>query len=371
MSTPPQLAASLRQSPPSHPLWLGSLDVLSVAAVFIYFLAATWLRWPDPIVDFPRSLYVADQLNQGRLLYDDLACWYGALSPLAESFAFGVFGRGLDTLVWLNIAVGLGCLFLLRSILQEVGGLLARWLGSLIFVVVFFFGNFVIIGNYNFITPYASQATWGFMGLLFVIFALLRHNAAPLPRWLLFAGFGGGIAFLCKPEPVLAAAGAFGLHWACQIARRLKSHLENNGTGASRFVRLRQIGRFLGQELGLTIAGFLAAWTLVFAVLVSKGGPSYAFRAVNWGVHSLLVSSFQKTGINSFFNQSVVGTDDVWKNALAQLVAGALFLIPLSSLLVLLWFLSRRCSQAGILEGAGHRCRPDGNSRHRRPFLSP
>jgi len=40
-------------------LVLALADPLSLTLLFIYMLSQSWLRWMDPLIDFPRSLYAA------------------------------------------------------------------------------------------------------------------------------------------------------------------------------------------------------------------------------------------------------------------------------------------------------------------------
>lgn len=144
-------------------------EPLSVAAVFVYMLWRSWLRWLDPLIDFPDTLYFAWRLSEGDLLYKNLATWYGPLPHLVEAAGFRLFGVGLDTVVWMNIALTVGVLLLVRNLVGALGNRLTVWLSSVVFVVVFAFNHDTVAGNFNFITPYAAQATYGFAGLLLVL----------------------------------------------------------------------------------------------------------------------------------------------------------------------------------------------------------
>ena len=50
-------------------------DLASLLALFVALLAATWLRWPDALVDFWRNLYIPWRLSEGALLYTDVVDW--------------------------------------------------------------------------------------------------------------------------------------------------------------------------------------------------------------------------------------------------------------------------------------------------------
>jgi hypothetical protein len=289
---------------------LAILEPLSIAILFVYLLDRTWLRWPDPLIDFPRELYTAWRLSVGDLLYRDVTCWYGPLPHLVEAFAFRIFGVGLDTVVWLNIGVTTIVLLLLRGIFGRLGGRLSMWLCSVVFLVVFAFGHFVMIGNYNFITPYASQATYGVAGLLLVLWALLHHAHGEKSRWLVIAGAGLGVVYVCKPEPVLAAGGALAVYFIAMGLRRAD-------VGSNWIAALARFAR----DTGWVAAGFFGVWTPVFAVLGYQGGLTYAFSAVNWVPYTVLSSKFRTTGLSSTFNLGTLGFDQPWEHLVEHLVA--------------------------------------------------
>ena len=52
--------------------------------VFAALLWWSWRRWPDPLVDFGRELYVPWRINAGQVLYRDLASLFGPLSPVRQ-----------------------------------------------------------------------------------------------------------------------------------------------------------------------------------------------------------------------------------------------------------------------------------------------
>ena len=101
-----------------------------IALVFAALTAWSWRRWPDVLVDFGRELYVAWRLSEGDVLYRDVASFYGPLSPYVNALWFRVFGPGLVTLAWLNLAlaaaVAAGLYALVRRARRRVARR-ARW----------------------------------------------------------------------------------------------------------------------------------------------------------------------------------------------------------------------------------------------------
>src|SRR4051812_45790677 len=77
----------------------------SMMIAFAIMIAWTWQRWPDPIVDFGRELYVPWQVSQGKVLYRDIAHFSGPLSVYFNALLFRVLGTSLRTLEFANIAI--------------------------------------------------------------------------------------------------------------------------------------------------------------------------------------------------------------------------------------------------------------------------
>ena len=62
------------------------------AATFAGLLAWSWRKWPDPLVDFGRELYVPWQITEGQVLFRDVASLFGPLSPYLNALWFRLFG---------------------------------------------------------------------------------------------------------------------------------------------------------------------------------------------------------------------------------------------------------------------------------------
>ena len=76
-----------------------------IIVVGLVMLAISWRKWPDPLIDFGRELYVPWQLSQGAVLYRDIAYFNGPLSPYFNALVFKICGVGLMSLAWANIAL--------------------------------------------------------------------------------------------------------------------------------------------------------------------------------------------------------------------------------------------------------------------------
>jgi hypothetical protein len=306
-------------------------EPLSVAGVFIFLLAKSWMRWPDPLIDFPRDLYIAWRVSAGDMLYEkvgnapEVASWYGPLAHLAEGAGFRIFGVGMDTIVWMNVFLTVGILLLLRGIFGVMGNRFSVWLCSMTFLLVFFVCHLVDLGNYNFITPYVAQTTYGLAGLLLMLWALLWHLRSDWGWWLWLAGVGVGVTYLDKPEPLLAAAGALGVYGAAQLVQRFRQKTPGGGWRGAWV-----LGWTSAVWLGV---GFGVTWAPVFIYFLARGGVAYALKATDWVPYTMMADSFRKTVANSAIFSSFFGFDHPLQNFLSHLQAGALLLL-VGSLLV-------------------------------------
>ena len=268
-------------------------------------------------MDFPKDLYIAWRLSEGDLLYQQVRNWYGPLAHLLEGFGFQVFGVGYLTLVGMNILLTLGVLLLVRAIFGVIGNRLMAWLASVVFLAVFAFGNYGVIGNYNFITPYTATATYSFAGLLLVLWGLLKHLQTERRFWLGVAGLGLAVAYLDKPEGLLAAAGALGLYF---LARGIRLARAAGGDGG----RINA-GRWLGQAATWLAGGFLALWLPVFAYFWMRQGPAFAFYATDYAIVSLWDNAIRDATLHAHLMQVYSGFDEPGKNFLFELWQGSWF----------------------------------------------
>src|ERR1700736_2257824 len=88
--------------------WRTVLEIAGAAALAgagAFFIATSWRKWPDPLIDFGQQLYNAWQLANGAVLYRDIGCLYGPLSEYFNAAVFRIFGPGLIIVVFANLAV--------------------------------------------------------------------------------------------------------------------------------------------------------------------------------------------------------------------------------------------------------------------------
>src|SRR5579863_2050175 len=126
---------------------------VAIATTTLMMVALSWETWPDVIIDFGREVYVPWRLSEGEVLYRDLAYFNGPLSPYLNSLWFRLFGVSIHVLALANLGILFVLLALFYTLLAEIGSRTSALLASLLFVLVFGFGRYVLGGNYNYICP--------------------------------------------------------------------------------------------------------------------------------------------------------------------------------------------------------------------------
>jgi hypothetical protein len=266
-----------------------------VAAVGVFMVAWTWFKWPDPIVDFGRELYVPWKLSEGQVLYRDIAYFNGPFSPYFNSIVFRVLGVSLQSLVIANLVILSLIVVMIWRLWSLIADSLAATVACVLFLTLFGFIQLGGIANYNFVTPYSHELTHGIAlslaGILCV--AALVHSPHSLGRvWIAVGGLVLGLVFLTKAEVFVAAAGAM----LTGIVLGLRAG------GAS----LRSAGRALGQfAVSAALPPLLAA-----VVLSSAMPPLEALR----GTLGSWVYLFDPQVVGMKFYKRILGTDDLGNN---------------------------------------------------------
>lgn len=171
-------------------------------------LAWTWGTWPDVLRGFGGELALAWRLSEGDVLYRDVAHPNGPLSAYANSIVFLVFGPSVKTLVLANLAVIAGIAYLLDRLLERIAGAFAAAAGVVVFLTLFAFAQFEVIGSANYVSPYSHEMTHGVFLSLLAMAALPRWMEDRRPRRIAAIGFLVGLAFLTSVEISLALGAA-------------------------------------------------------------------------------------------------------------------------------------------------------------------
>ncbi len=188
-----------------------------VAVAFVLAAALTWRKWPDVLVDFGTQLYMPWRISLGAVLYRNLFYFSGGpFSQYFNALLFKIFGVSFSTLIAANLILAAAMIFVVYRRFCAAANAATATLMGLGIVLIFAFGQYVQIGNYNYIAPYTHEATHGLIFSIFAIALLSDWIAGGKIRAALAAGFFAGIVFLTKPDICTALAvavlGAFILY---------------------------------------------------------------------------------------------------------------------------------------------------------------
>lgn len=173
----------------------------------------TWRGWASPIVDYGRELYAAWRLNQGDVLYRDIAWFNGPFSAWWNSFWFGLLGETGAALVSVNLLLIVLAAALIARLLARAFDRTAAAVGVPVFLIMFALAHPLAIGNYNFITPYSHELVHGVLLGLATLAIGDRWVRSKKLAWCAPLGLLLGAAFLTKPEIFIASAAAAGMLW--------------------------------------------------------------------------------------------------------------------------------------------------------------
>src|SRR5205814_5145436 len=137
--------------------------------------------------------------------------------PYLSALWFRLFGVSLATLVWVNLATLALFLALLYALLRAASDALAATIACLAFVVLFAFGQFVGLGNYNYVTPYTQEVVHGVMLSTIAIACAWRYLRHRHIAWALLAGLATGLAALTDAQ--VCVAGLFATIVIIALAR--------------------------------------------------------------------------------------------------------------------------------------------------------
>jgi len=292
-----------------------AVGALSLAGLFAGLGLATWRRSGDAIIDFPRQAYTAWRLTEGDQLYRDIFCIYGPWPHAIEAVGFSIFGPGLDVILVSNLLVLVACCFLFYSVVNAAGGRKAAWIATACFIAIYGFNLTGPVGsNYNFITPYCSQATWGFLGLLLALRGLTGSSGWPSA---IATGAGLALTLLNKPEFVLAGLACGGVAVACQCVARKNS---DQGTTPHPFT-ISGVWLVRAATGAALVTAPLALW---FAM---RGGVGHAWEALTAVPNTVLNPAFRHGMSQSLFNKQVLGLDRIAENLTATILAGSIVLV--------------------------------------------
>ena len=296
--------------------WFG---LVVLAALAVYFVSISWRKWPDPLIDFGRELYVPWRLSTGAVLFRDIDEAYGPFSQYVNAALFRAFGVSLMVLVIANLAIFAAIVSAIYVLFRRAWGRLATFISTALFIAVFGFSQYNGDGNYNYATPYAHEATHGFLVCLLLLLVLYKWMELPSLSLSALAGLFFGLTIVVKTEFVFAAAlitsAAFIFRW--RTAR----------------VPLPVIGAWAA-GMAFPFASFVAFFGI-------RAGWKDALRYAGWGVVNAVW--YASSPVQKIFT----GLDKPVSNAVDHLLATAIALIVIAAIIGVAW-LSNRSQSFGI-----------------------
>ena len=156
------------------------------------------------VVDCGKDIMTALRIAHGEVLYRDIQYNYGPFSPYIRAAIFKIFGIHLDVIIWYGIFllfVAVSALFYLANRFLPV---LLSFFYSFTFLALCAVSQYVAIGGYNFVIPYASPAVDGFIAGVVSLIVLNKHVEKSSPRLVFLGAVLTAFLFLIKLE--IAAA---------------------------------------------------------------------------------------------------------------------------------------------------------------------
>src|SRR5438874_1108910 len=138
-----------------------TIDRLILLGAAVALAWWSWGTWPDPIIDWGSELYFAWRIAAGQVLYRDLAYFNGPLSVYFNGLLFALFGAGQHVIWYANLLILAAMILMLYALVRELSGRFAALVCGLAFIAVFAFPHYVVVSNYNYVTPYTQEMTHG------------------------------------------------------------------------------------------------------------------------------------------------------------------------------------------------------------------
>jgi len=229
-------------------------SALILLAAGIALALWTWGSWGDVQVDWGREVYVAWRVSQGAALYRDVAYFTGPLSPWIDGLWFKIFGVGIWTLYVANLMLVVLDTALVYALVRRLADRFTATAAGLVFLVLFAFGRFAFLNDYNYIAPYSQEVAHALPLALGCLLVVARRPA--------LAGGLFGLVFLTKPEYTLALAGAVLLHFLLAHAGWKTWGRFAAAAFAAPFLAWTALAGMLGAREGLL--GVIGGWRYVF-----------------------------------------------------------------------------------------------------------
>jgi hypothetical protein len=212
MPTDPASISDQKSAPDLFPNFnIDRWSPILLLLALLFMTAISWGKWLDILVDFGLQVYAPWQLSEGQILYKDIIYTHGPVSAYIHSFVFMVFGPGISVIAWFNIGLIIILTVIIHRLFRDLFDPLTGFLAALSFIVVFAFGNYLQVGNYNFVCAYEYTLPHGVFLSFVAIHQFVNYLRNPRSRTIFWIGLLSGLILLTKPEAFLAEITAVGI----------------------------------------------------------------------------------------------------------------------------------------------------------------
>lgn len=181
--------------------------VAALTPVFLVLTLMSWKKWSDPVIDWGRELYLPWRISTGEIMGRDFPHLYGPFSHYFNAGIFHIFGVSMNSLIFVNLLILFTALLLIYSYWRKIADPGSAFLAGVVFLGIFAFGNYTIVSNFNFVTPYSHETTHGIVLTLIMLRGFIRFKNGGVLSGLGVAGLSLGLLLMTRIEHVLAGAG--------------------------------------------------------------------------------------------------------------------------------------------------------------------
>lgn len=177
---------------------------LALTFLFAAMSAWSWRKWPEIIIDFGRELYIPWQLSEGAVLYRDMTHIFGPASQYFNSFIFRVFGVSYTVLCVADLVLLAIFIYTLYQLISKTSSALTAFACCGVVLSLFSFSQYDEFGSWNFISPYAHEASHGIILSVIAMYQFARYVTARRKFHVFLSGLCAGLIFLMKTEIFLS-----------------------------------------------------------------------------------------------------------------------------------------------------------------------
>ena len=191
---------NIMKPPMNKKMTLHVINTITLIALGSVMIWLSWNKWMDVWIDFGDDLFVQWKILKGAVLYKDIAYFRGPFSIYLNVELLRLFGTGINTLIFAQLFKIAALAFLTYRFFLETSGIIAAFMTSAVFLTLFAFPEYGVMGNFNFVCPYTYAIVDGFVLTMIGFYIFLQFIKKESLLLLFSLGIIGGTIFLTKVE---------------------------------------------------------------------------------------------------------------------------------------------------------------------------